>query len=174
LRDLLPAEGRQVIARRHALRQLPQVPLSQKVVELRLSDEHNLNQFLRIGLEIRDQANLLENIAREILCFVDDENDVLALAPGLEQELVERIDQLLVAFAFAGDTEVPIYRAEELLRTERRIEDECTDRVFVQPIQKVAAQRRLSRPDLAGNGHEATTLSQTELEMSECLIVVAG
>src|SRR5207248_3006803 len=48
------------------------------VEELGLSDEHDLNELFLIGLEIRQDANLLEEFRCEVLCLVEDRDAALA------------------------------------------------------------------------------------------------
>ena len=50
--------------------------------------------LVALGLEIREQADLLERLGQQALRFVDDQQHALAGRVLLEQEVVQRVDQL--------------------------------------------------------------------------------
>ena len=79
-------------ARDHALRQLLEVGPLEHRAQLGLADEDDLQQLPLVGLEVGEQAQLLEHVDRQHLRLVDDEDVVLADGVGLEQEVVERVD----------------------------------------------------------------------------------
>ena len=76
---LLARQGRQVVAGGDALRELPQLAPSQHLRELRLADEDDLDELLGVGLEVGDEADLLEDLGREVLGLVDEQDHVPVL-----------------------------------------------------------------------------------------------
>ena len=87
----------EVIAPGDALRELPQFDALEHVAQFGLADQDDLQELLRGGFEIRQQADLLERFRRQVLCFVDDDDDASAFGVRLQQSLVEDIDQILDA-----------------------------------------------------------------------------
>jgi hypothetical protein len=79
-------ERRQVVAGGHALGELAQLAPSQHLLQLRLTHQHDLDQLLGVGLEVGDEADLLEHLGREVLRLVDQQHDVAPVALRLEQE----------------------------------------------------------------------------------------
>ena len=94
---LLERERRQVIAGGHTLRELAQLVAPQQLAQLRLAHQHDLDQLLGVGLEVRDQAHLLQHLGREVLRLVDQQHHVALGGARLEQEAVQRVDQALLA-----------------------------------------------------------------------------
>ena len=62
----------------------------------------------------------------------------------------------------------------QLIRLERRIEQECHFRFVAQALEQGATQRRLSRADFARDGDEALTLVEAIDHMSQRLAVRGG
>ena len=52
----------QVEARRDALRELAQVVAGEQVAQFRLADQDDLQELLRLGLEVGEQPHLLEHL----------------------------------------------------------------------------------------------------------------
>ena len=75
---LASATAPQVEARDHALRQLLELGPREHRAQLGLADQDDLQQLALVGLEVGQQAQLLEHVGREILRLVDDQHVVLA------------------------------------------------------------------------------------------------
>ena len=86
-------EGRQMVAHRDALSELPQPRVVQLLAQLRLADEDDLEQLALLGLEVGEQAHLLEQLVAQVLRLVDQEHDVVPGRRFLEQELIERLER---------------------------------------------------------------------------------
>ena len=56
----------------NALAKLPQARVVYFFLQLRLTGEHNLQEFFRGSLQIRQKPNLFEHVRRQVLRFVDD------------------------------------------------------------------------------------------------------
>ena len=67
------AQRFEVLASGDALCQLPHVFAIEYLAELGLSDQDNLEKFLLWCLEIGQQPDLLEDISRQVLCFIDNQ-----------------------------------------------------------------------------------------------------
>ena len=68
----------------------------QQRLQIQLADENDLQQLLFIGFEIREDANLLEHRQRQVLCLVDDEHRARLEGDERQQEVVQRVDELLL------------------------------------------------------------------------------
>ena len=89
---LLGRERLQVKARDDALRELLEVGPLEHRAQLGLADQDDLQELALVGLEVRQQAQLLEHLGRELLRLVDDQDVVLADCVRLQQEVVEGVD----------------------------------------------------------------------------------
>src|SRR6266566_4624744 len=56
----------------NALTKLPQLRVVYFFLELRLTGEHDLQEFFRGSLQIRQKPNLFEHVGGQVLRFVDD------------------------------------------------------------------------------------------------------
>ena len=86
----LGRERVQMEARDHALRELLEFGALEHRAQLGLADEDDLQQLPLVGLEVGQQAQLLEHVGREHLRLVDDQDVVLADGVRLQKEVVER------------------------------------------------------------------------------------
>ena len=98
-RHALPIERLELIADRHALIELAQFGRSQQRLQVQLPDEDDLQQLFLVGLEIRQNADLLEHRQRQVLRLVDDQHGAGLERDQTEQKVVERVDELLLAGA---------------------------------------------------------------------------
>ena len=69
--DLFAAQSRQPVMEGDALAQLPDPRLAQFFIQLRLTEQHNLDQLALFGLEIRNQPQRLQRQHRHRLRLVD-------------------------------------------------------------------------------------------------------
>ncbi len=91
--------------------------------QLRLADEDDAQQLLGGRLEVREQAQLLQDLDAERLRLVDDDD---AAAPRLvlrQQVTVQLLEQLLAALACGREAELGVDRLQQLERRQRRVED---------------------------------------------------
>ncbi len=85
-------ERLEVVAHGDALAQLAQAALVEPVAQLGLADQDDLQQLALVGLEVREQPHLLEQLRLEILRLVDQEHDVVAGLGLLEEESVQDVE----------------------------------------------------------------------------------
>jgi hypothetical protein len=159
----------EVVARGHALGELAEVAPREQLAQLRLPEQDDLDQLLGVGLQVRDEADLLEHLRGEGLGLVDQEDDVPARRPRLQQERVELVHEVLERRARRLYVEVLEDRAQELGGGEGRIHDDGGGGVVGELAQEVAGERRLARPHLAGEQDEPAALALPELEVGEGL-----
>ena len=99
-------EGTEFGVHQDPLPQLPQPVLGEQLLQLRLPDEDDLQKFLLVGLEVREQPDLLEDPERQVLGLVDDEDDVAPLLDPLQQGAVDLRNQIMMALGDRGFAEL--------------------------------------------------------------------
>jgi hypothetical protein len=171
---LLAAQRGQVVARGHALGELAQLVPAQHLLQLRLAHEHDLDELLGVRLQVRDEADLLQHLRREVLRLVDEEDDVAALRARLEQEPVERVHVVLQGRTRGRDVQVFEDGAQQLGRGQGGVEHERGGGARIEARQEVARERGLARADLARDEDEPALLLAPELEVREGLGVTLG
>ncbi len=97
--------------------------------QLGLAREDDAQQLFLLRLETRQQAHFLEHLARQVLRFVDDEQDLLAGRVLLDHEVLEHRQQLDFAFAERLEAELDEQRLQELDGRELRLADVRQDDV---------------------------------------------
>jgi hypothetical protein len=68
----------EVVPNRHTLIELPQFGPPQQTLQVRLADEHDLEQLLLLRFEIRQNPDLLKDLERQVLRLVDDQHSLRA------------------------------------------------------------------------------------------------
>ncbi len=82
-----------MIAHRDPLSELAKFVAIESVSKLRLADEDDLQQLVLISFEVGQQPDLLEQLVRHVLRFIEEEDDHHSGVGAIEQELVEPLDQ---------------------------------------------------------------------------------
>ena len=129
--------------------------------KLRLADQDDLQQLLGFGLEVGEQAHLLEHLGREVLRLVHHQHDAPAFGMRLEQVKAEQVDQVLEAALRAGldlDAQLLADGQQELGRRHARIQDQRDLGVLGRLRQQRANHRGLAGAHLAGELDEAAGL----------------
>src|SRR5882724_6583274 len=114
-------------AARDSLCQLAQLVAREKLPQLGLADQNDLQELLRARLEIREEPHLLEHIRRKVLRFVDDKNDAPPACMRAQQVVIQNIDQILHALRRRVRNTNPELLADcqqKLRRRDARIQDQ--------------------------------------------------
>src|SRR5918994_2285908 len=96
-RDFVAAEWPKLIANRNTLIELPHLRRLQERGQVQLTDQHDLQQLVLVGFQIRQNANLLEHWHRQVLRFVDNQHGARAQRQEAEKKIVDRLNQFLLA-----------------------------------------------------------------------------
>ena len=171
LAGLGEGQRREVVTRGHPLRQLPQLVPRQEVAQLGLAHQHDLDELLGVRLQVGDEPDLLEHLRREVLGFVDQQDDVASRRARLQEEAVEGVHEALLRGAVRRDVEVVEDRAQELVRGEGGVEHEGGVGVRAELREEVAGECRLPGSHLPGDEDEPAALAPAELEVGERLRV---
>ncbi len=148
-------ERGQVEAQADALRQLDQHRRVQLVVELGLAGQDDAQHLLLGRLDAGEQADLLEHLVREVLRFIDDQQHAAAVRILLDQEFVERRQQLRLLHAERLEAELHQHGLQEFDRRDLRLVDLRDHHVLLELLEEGLDQGGLARADLAGDHHEA-------------------
>jgi hypothetical protein len=84
VRHVAARQRMQFVMDKDTLTQLTKFVACEDLFQLGLAHEHDLQEFLLIGLEIGEQADLFEDVEAEILRFVDDQHDIAAARDAIE------------------------------------------------------------------------------------------
>ncbi len=131
-RGLVAVERLEVPPYRDPLVQLRQIRTAEDGAQLRLADEHDLQELLGLGLEIREQAQLLEHHRRQVLRLVDDDDDARARDFLGEQEAVQLVDELLLASRRRRQPELAVDGLQQLEVGQGGVENVGDDRVGIE------------------------------------------
>src|SRR5262245_22593726 len=176
--DVIPrflrGQGQDAAAKSDALLELTQRWTIQLVQQLRLSNEKDLQQLLRLGLEVREKPDLLESLEAQVLRLVEGEHGVLTRPPPLDQEVVQGDQPLDVGLAGLGDAEVLQHVLENPLEGQGRVEDEGRGAIALQATEERAQERGLAGADLAGEQDEALVLLDAVEQLRQSLPVPWG
>ena len=172
LERLLRVERGQVVARRDALVELAQLVERQLLPQLRLADEHNLNQLVRVGLKVGKKPYLLQHLRIQVLRLVNDQHAVLAPRRRVEQVDVQLLGQPEQVVRLGVNAEFAVDFAKQLHRAQEGVEDEGHLRVRIKLAEEVAADGRLARANLAGDHDKPGAVFNAEKQVGKGLPVL--
>ncbi len=123
--------------------------------QLGLPRDDDAQQLLFLQLEAGQETHLLEHLARQILRFVDDEQNLLAGRVLLDHEVLDHRQQLDLALAERLEPELDEQGLQELDGRQLRLADVREHDVVRQLGEKAFDQRRLAGADVARDDDEA-------------------
>ena len=160
--DFPAPERAQVIARGNALGELSQVGTRQRGPQLGLPHEDDFEELLPRGLQVGQQPDLLEDIGRQRLGLVDDEDRAPRPGEGSQQVPVKPVDKVFQrGTGGMGDAELVADSRDELGRRQLGIENKRDIHRVGETLEQGAHQRRLARADLAREQDESPRLVDT-------------
>ena len=95
-RGLLPGQGQDLRTHGHPLVQLAQRRKGKLLLELLLPDQHDLEEFALLRLQVGEKADLFQQGGREVLRLVDDQHGASAAIRLGEKEPVQGIKAILL------------------------------------------------------------------------------
>jgi len=163
-------EGPEAVGVDDPLGELTEIRTRQASVEFGLAEEDDLEKFRRLGLEIGEEADVLEGGAWCPLGLVDEQDGGSSPACVEEQEILERRrvgtrDETFRAAELAGET------APELGGSDVGMGKVGRHVLAAEGAEEAAAEERLAEPDLAGDLDESRAEPQTEEHDVERLLV---
>ena len=157
-RQFVPRQRKKVIARGYTLRQLPELRRFEHLQQLRLAQQDHLQQLARVGLEIGEKADLLQDVERKVLCFIDHQNDALLARVRFDEMAIDAVDELLDRVLLRLGrciSELLADRREQFRNRYSRVDHEGDVGVVGNPFEQASAERRLARSDFPREQHEA-------------------
>jgi len=157
LADFVRRERTQLATHRHTLIDLAHLRHLEMRLELGLTDEHDLQQFLTL-LELGQDADFLEQAKRQVLRFVDDEEGERLQGNQRIEELVERVTQIGTRRACQAaalqirerhNAEINEQHLEQVFTRDERIGYECRERSPIEMLEHRSNQCRLAGADFA-------------------------
>ncbi len=150
----------------HALAQLQHLRALHRAPEFRLTDEEALQQRVRLELEIRQHAQLLDRARREVLRFVDDEQRALPLLAHRDEEGLERKQQIRFFDVLRAQSERRCHETQRVFGVDLRADEvACDDLLRVELVEQAAHDRGLAGPHVAGDDDEPFILMQPVFEI---------
>ncbi len=172
---LVGRERVQAVVHGDALTQLAQLVTTQVRLELGLTHEEHLQQLLALVLQVREQADLLEQLHGQVLRLVHHEHGVLAARTHGDEVLLERHQRGGLAHAARQlQPEAQADLLDQLLTRERRVRDE-RDRDAIAPlVERVVERRRLARAHLAGDQQEGLAVLDAVAQVGSRLLMLTA
>src|SRR6266496_1257051 len=159
--DLLGVERAEVIAGKHSLAQLLGVATGEDVAELRLSQKKGLQRRTVSNRQICQHAQLFQSREGQVLRLVDNQQGALPGDTIGTKELRQRTQHALFVAAGSLQTKARDDDPEKIGWRELRRRYLGGDILAgVQLLPDMLDERRLARPDLAGDHHEPVALAQ--------------
>ena len=167
-------ERSQVPAERDALVQLGEGRVEEDGRELGLADQHEAEELLRAGLEIREQPELLEHVDGDGLCLVDHDHGQTPRLALREEMRVQGIHDVDLALAGRRHPELARDPLQQVLPGQRRVEDVGRRHLGAEVGEEGAQQRRLAGADVAADADEPARLDEPGAQVREGLRVLGG
>ena len=142
----------------------------QQIAQLGLADENDAQQLMTVCFQIRQQPQLLEHVAREILCLIHDEHRAPVGGMRLEQVSVETISQRLEAghrVTAVDHAELIADAGHELTHFELWIPAECDIQIRQFAIDHGPDEGGLSGTDLADKRDETAVFARAIQQMRQ-------
>src|SRR5260370_991043 len=93
-------------AEHDALAELAKLRKFELLLQFGLTGENNLQQLVRGSLQIREQADFLQDRISQILRFINNQDDGFSEAIALEEPVIELQELLALRLGFARDVEL--------------------------------------------------------------------
>ncbi len=150
--------------------------MAQHIVQVRLPDQHDLEQLGLVGFEVRQQTDLFEDTRIEMLRLVDHDDGMRVQRNQRREKLLERGDELMprdlrqwLALPRVGrghEAKIDQDPVEQIADAQSRIENHRQKRsCFVERFQQRPAQHRLAGADLAGDDDQPFTPAQRRRDL---------
>jgi hypothetical protein len=172
---LLEAQRLEVMGDRDALAQLAHPRPAQRLLQLRLPDEEDLQERAPARLEIGEDAQLLQCRLRQRLRLVDDEDDALQVIPRVQQRLLEIAQHELLALALERLPQGRRDGGGDALRLQvRRRDARGGDRLVRELCEQRLDQQRLAGADVARDDDESLRLLEPVTQVRHGALVRAA
>src|SRR5207237_4279661 len=136
-----------MIADRDALAKLAKAWVVETVAQFGLAHENDLKELAIVGLEIREQTDLFEQLIGQILGFVNNQNGVLSALDLLKEKLIDHGQSIQSVQAVDRKTKLYGDGLHQFVRTHYGIEDERGRVLVIQVLEHRAAESGFAGAD---------------------------
>ena len=169
---LEPVERGQVVAHDDPLAELPQLPAVELLAQLGLADENDLQELALVGLEVREQTHLLEELGVEVLRLVDEQDDVVTRRGLVEEKAVQNLQVRRPVELPRLEAQLREDRPHQLRCRDHRVQDERRLVGRAELGQDRPADRGLARAHLSGDLDEPLAFPDAEENVVERLAML--
>src|ERR1700722_2736714 len=172
---LVQIERAQCRAQRDSLLQLAQVIRIQFRVELRLTDQKDLQQLFLRRFQVRQKPDFLQHLDRKVMRLIYHQNRGQTLLKAANHKATQVEQKFAFGFTRCGKPEVASNVLQELVRRQPRVEDIGVIYIpTVQQVQQAAYQQRLACAYFPGHDHETLVPAHAVVERRQGLVVALG
>ena len=155
---LIHRHGRQVEFRRDPLSKLHQRRIGNQITQLRLPHKDQLQQFIRIGIDVGKHPQLFQRLLLQVLRLVKDQDRALAFRIGGDQKFLKLMEQLHIArprlHRLAQRHQHPM---QQFTPVALGVGNQPHRIIMGHGFQKFAQKRRLAGSDLARDQRDRRT-----------------
>jgi hypothetical protein len=171
----LQRERPELAAQRDALLELPQRLVVEQRRDLGLAGHDHREQLALVGLDVGEQPDLFEDVARQALCLVDQQYRGFAGFGAAAQHVFELQQQRRLRLARpVAQLEAVREHLDELGARERRVLQMHAVHARRLPLERGPDERRLAGPRLAHEQRDAGTAGDAVLQVAQRLPVNVG
>jgi len=174
LADLGARQRIQMIPHGDALAELTQLMAVQTVAQFRLAHQDDLQQFAVVRFDVGNQPHLFQQILRQILRLVHNQDRFFAGQSLFQQKVGDASHRFHPILAFHFESKFGGDGFHQFIAAHHRVQDQRRGKTCVELFQQRAAERRLARAHLAGELHEALALADPVEQMIERLAVLGA
>ena len=127
-----------------SLVQLSQLGRGNHAAEFGLSHEDDLQELLARRLQVAEEAHFLQDVARQVLRLIHDENDVVVLLATADKEILDGMNKLYLGLVVRGDVQFRARRLKELLGCQRGVDDVSGFHTVAESLHGSAAEHALA------------------------------
>ena len=162
---LLACERQGFAPERNALAELANAGVAKLLFELRLPGKHDLHQFLRGGLQVGQQTNLLKKFRGEVLRFIDHNGAQLLVAEAFNQPAIELYEHARLGPRNRRNAKVSKHEFKKVEHIETRIEDEGRRKaIFDEGTEDGLEQSSFSRANFTRHDDKALACRNAVLQ----------
>ena len=138
--------------RRDSLGELGQVGSTDQIAQLGLADQHQLQQFVLVGVDVGEHPQLLQTFAGQVLGLVKDQDHPAARSIFGNQILLKAAEQVDIGLVRPGRLgQRQKHPAEQLAPVTMGIGNQPDPHIVAHRFQKVMQKRGLAGADVAGD-----------------------
>src|SRR6185436_1220706 len=123
--------------------------------DFRLANEHDLEQFFLVGLQVGQIAQAFERFIAQFLRLVDQKRDRPPGAQFRDEVIVQLLNHVEPVFFFLREAEVLNHQLGQAVRGEMTIGDKNELNATLQMTHELTQKDRFASTDLAGDEHKS-------------------